>query len=76
MNLPSLLGDVSIQRFVADYYQPVAGAVSASSEDELRQRYALFSQNLARELGKLVSDPRQAERFLARLRAEHHQTSR
>jgi 50S ribosomal protein L16 3-hydroxylase len=47
---------------------PVAGAATASDE-ELREQYAAVFKQLGQELLKLLSDPRQVQAFLTRLRA-------
>ena len=48
---------------------PVAGAAAAVSEEELREQYRARLTELAQDLARLLADPAQVERQIARLRA-------
>src|SRR5206468_2383314 len=48
---------------------PVSGTAAVFKEEELREQYAAAFKQLGQELLKLLSNPRQADAFLAGLRA-------
>ncbi len=48
---------------------PVAGTAAAASEEELRQQCQTLFHQLAGDLSKLLADPKNAQTFLAHLRA-------
>lgn len=47
---------------------PVAGSATGVPEDELRQQYQTLFQQLATDLGKLLSDPKNLDAFLVQQR--------